>query len=111
MTIRERIRACAVEIRTGDLPPARARELLAVLSSLIGNCNDEIREADMAYASVLIGFLDGEEAANRARIRAQTSPEYQRAREAKDTKELLVELIRSLKRILQSIDEEMRLAR
>ena len=81
------------------------------LCSLVGNCNDEIREADAAYATVLLAHLDSEEKANRARIRAETSTEYQRKREARDTKELVIELARSLKYLLRSKAEELQLAR
>lgn len=109
MTVREIVREMAVEIRTGELQPSRARYLLGRLSSLVGNCNDEIRVADGAYALVLLAHLDSTEAANRAKIRAETTPEYDRKRQARDTKELVVELIRSLKYILRSSEEEMRL--
>lgn len=94
-----------------DLPPARAREILVQLTSLYGNCLQEQREADHAYAVVLLRFLDASEAASRAKIRAETSLEYLRKREAHDTTELVLESIRSLKVMLKGIEEEMRLAR
>jgi len=100
------------EIRdTSDLQPSRAAELLTKLTALLGNCNDEIREADHAYAVVLLQFLDSDEAANRARIRAETSMPFVRKREARDTKELVIELVRSLKYFLKAKEEEMRLSR
>lgn len=99
------------EIRDTDLQPDRAAELLVKLTALMGNTNDEIRQADQDYAMVLLKHLDGEEAANRAKIRAEISPEYQRKREARDTKELVVELVRSLKYLLKANEEAMRLAR
>lgn len=111
MTVRELIRHMQIEIRDTDLLPDRAAELLTKLTALIGNCNDEIRESDMAFHAVLLKYLDSDEAANRAKIRAQTSPEYLRAREAKDTKELAVELSRSLKYFLRAKSDELQLAR
>ncbi len=111
MTVRDIIRTMQVEIRDTDLQPARAAELLAKLTALMGNCNDEIRIADQAYAVCLLGHLEQEEKANRARIRAEISPEYARKREARDTKELVIELVRSLKYLLRSAEEEMRLSR
>ena len=100
------------EIRdTADLQPDRAANLLTKLTALMGNCADEIREADCAYAQCLLGHLQQETKANRARIVAEISPEYQRKREARDTKELVVELVRSLKYFLRSKEEEMRLTR
>jgi hypothetical protein len=110
-TVRELVKQMQVEIRDTDLQPDRAAELLGKLTALIGNTNDEIRQADVAYNAVLLTYLDSDEAANRARIRAETSPEYLRKREARDTKELVIELVRSLKYILKSNEEAMRLAR
>jgi hypothetical protein len=94
-----------------DLTPDRAAELLVMLTALIANIAEEIRYADHTYAAVLLACLDSETKANRARIRAEISPEYQRKREARDTKELVVELVRSLKYFLRSKEEEMRLTR
>ena len=51
------------------------------------------------------------EAANRAKIRAEITPEYARKREARDTKELVVELVRSLKYFLRCKEDEVRLTR
>jgi hypothetical protein len=111
-SIREYVRACQVEIRdTSDLLPDRAAELLMMLSSLLGNVNDEIRAADAEYAGVLLAHLDSETKANRAKIRAETSVEYQRKQEARDTKELVLELVRSLKYYLRSKSDELQMAR
>jgi hypothetical protein len=110
--VRDMVRALQREIgETPDLPPDRARVLLNDLTRLIGNCNTEIREADAAYSVHLLECLDSEEKANRAKIRAETSPEFARKREARDTKELVVEMSRSLKYYLRSLEEEMRLSR
>ena len=95
-----------LEIGGGSLTPARAAELLTELASLLGNCNDEIRKRDVEYNLVLLRWLDTEEKSNRAKIRAETSTEYLVKREARDTKELLVELIRSLKYYLRNAEEE-----
>ena len=99
------------EIGAGQLLPARAAELLLELTALMGNVNDEIRLADHAYAVVLVEHLERHEAAARAKIRAETSAEYWRRREARDTKELVQEMVRSLKYFLRSSEEEMRLSR
>jgi hypothetical protein len=112
MTVRELVKGCQVEIRdTPDLLPDRAAELMMMLSSLLGNCNDEIRIADAEYAGVLLAHLDSETKANRAKIRAETSVEYQRKQEARDTKELIVELVRSLKYFLRAKSDELQLSR
>lgn len=110
-TVRDLVRSFQIEIRDTDLQPDRAADALLQLTALMGNCNDEIREADADYATVLLSFLQADEAANRAKIRAETTPAYQRKREARDTKELVVELCRSLKYLLKAKEEEMRLTR
>mgnify|MGYP001370628379 CR=1 FL=1 len=110
MTVREMVHEAQVTLR-GELTPTDARALLVRLSSLLGNCNDECREADLAYAHVLLAAYGTEETANRATIRAQCSPEYARLRVAKDTRALVLEMSRSLKAYLRSLDEEMRLAK
>ena len=111
MTVRALVKSIQLEIRDGgELLPERAAQLLTHLTALLGNVNDEIRQADMEYAVVLLKCLEGEEAANRAKIRAEISPEYQRKREARDTKELTQEMIRSLKYLLRAAEEEMRLS-
>lgn len=111
VSTRELIESYRREIRDTDLQPDRAAELLTKLSALYGNVNDEIREADMDYNVVLLKHLEGEEAANRAKIRAQTTPEYMRAREAKDTLKVVDEMTRSLKYFLKAKEGEWRATR
>ena len=108
-TVRGLVRDVQVEVRdTPDLLPDRAAALLNRLTALFGNINDEIREADAAYAVVLLAHLESEDAANRAKIRAETTPAYQRKREARDTKELAMEIARSLKYFLRVKEDERR---
>ncbi len=112
MTVRDLVKAFQQEIqRTEDLQPDRAADLLNKLTALIGNVTDEIRAADSEYAVTLLHYLETEQKANRARIRAEISPEYRRKQEARDTKELVVELSRSLKYFLKAKSEELQLAR
>lgn len=111
MTVRERVTKIQSELLIGALEPDQAREHLLTLSALYGNCLQAIREADAAYAVVLLGYLDTAESANRAKIRAETSEEYRRRQEARDTEKLVQEMTRSLKYYLRSQEEEMRLAR
>lgn len=112
MTVRDLVKQMQQEVRdTPDLLPDRAADILTKLTALIGNVNDEIREADHAYSLVLLQFLDADEAANRAKIRAETSLQFVRKREARDTKELVLELVRSLKYFLKAKSEEWQLSR
>lgn len=98
-------------LHADELTPTRAAELETKLTALLGNVNTESRLADAAYNEVLLKHLESEEAASRAKIRAETTPEYQRKREARDMKELCIELIRSLRHYLRSATEELKLSR
>lgn len=109
MSVREFVRSMQKEMRESELRPERARELMLKATSLMGNCLDELRDADIAFNEVLLKHLDGEEAANRAKIRAETTEEYRRAREAKDTLTLVTKMGSNLKTWLSSLDTEMRM--
>lgn len=105
------VRELQREALAGNLTPSRVSEMLIELTALYGNVIEEVREAEGEYNQVLLQALSGEEAANRATIRAKTSPQYARLREATDFETLTVELIRSLKAVMKQQAEEMRLAR
>lgn len=112
MSVRDFVKAIQRELRdSADLLPDRASELLNQATALLGNCNDELRQADTEYKRILLHCLRTAEKANRARIEAETSPQYARFREARDIKDLTVEMIRSLKVFIRSKQEEMRLSR
>lgn len=111
VSIRERIKRIQADLRDTAKTPELVREALVVLTALLGNVHDEQREADHEYKLVLLGCLQGDEAVNKARIRAEVTPQYQRSIEAKHTAELVIEMIRSCKVYLRSLDEELRLSR
>ena len=106
ISIRDRVKNIQNEILAGNLTPARASEMLTELSAIFGNVNDEIRTRDVEYNKVLLTYYESEETANRAKIKAETSSEYIAKREARDTKDLLIELIRSLKYFLRAMEQE-----
>ena len=107
-TLREMIEEIRVEAGTENLQPPRGADLLRTLTSLLGNLNARIRETDMAYKKKLLTCYAQEEKANRVKIIAETTQEYLDMREAKDLKELSVEIIRSLKYYLNCWSEELR---
>lgn len=110
-TIRTMIRSAQVEMRAGDLSPREAVVLLAKLTSILGNTMDEVRAAECEYNDILLTCYRTEEKANRAKLIAESSPQYQRLRTAQDYKSLTLELMRALKAILRNQTEEMQLAR
>ena len=89
-----------------DLLPERASEILAELSALLGNVNDEIRFRDMEYNRKFLEIRQSEESAATAKIKAQTTEEYELMREARDTKEVMLEMIRSLKYFQRAKEQE-----
>jgi hypothetical protein len=109
-TVRQLIRDIQVEVRDTDLQPDRAADLLTKLTALLGNVADECREADWSFNVELLRLLESEEAASRAKIRAETTPQYQRKREARDTAELAKQLCISLRQFLRTKSDEMRMA-
>lgn len=110
MTVRDMVAECQREM-LDDLSPARAAFLLSRMTSLMGNCSAEIREAEAEYNQVFAQALRVEGKQNRAKVYAETTPQYWRKREAEDTFKLVAEIVRSLKVILRTAEAEMRLAR
>ena len=107
MTILQLLLERQAEVRnSADLLPDRAAEILAELSALLGSINDEIRKRDVEYNLVLLNALESENKANRAKIKAQTSEEYIKMREARDAKEVAIEIMRSLKYFLNAKRDE-----
>jgi len=109
MTIREMIIKYQNEISNeNDLTPDRASEILVKLSALLGNIADEITRTEVAYNRVLLEKLNSETKANRAKILAETTSEYEEKLNARNTKEVAIELIRSLKYFLKAKEDEYR---
>ena len=106
-TIREIIKDIQNEVGGKELLPDRAAELLNQLAALLGNINQEIRQRDFEYSTVLLSYLQSEQKATHAKIKAECSLEFLAKREARDTKELALEMIRSLKYYLQAKRDEL----
>jgi len=105
-SIREMISAYRSEVANGNLLPDRAATILTKVAALIGNINEEILAREMAYNKVLNEALDSSEKANRAKIRAEGSPEYEAMRMARNTFIEAIELMRSLKYFLKVQERE-----
>lgn len=105
-TIRQIINNFQNEILKGNLEPARASTILIEGSALLGNVNDFITKNDIAYNKVLLDYLDEEKTANRARIRANITPQYEEMRNARNTEKVLLEMLRGLKYYLKVKEEE-----
>jgi DNA-binding protein H-NS len=108
-SVRDLIHAAQKEMRQGNVAPVRLCDLLNTLTALIGNVNDELREAELDYKRVLLSYRQTSKSAVEARMFAETQDEYGRYREAKDTKELALEMVYTLKTVSKATQEEMKL--
>lgn len=111
MTIRDRIFEIQNKLALGIVQVTEATEMLNQLSALYGNVLDEVQKRELAYNAILLMFLDSEAKANRAKIKAQVSPEYQSLVEAQNTEKLTLQMIRSLNRFIDQKKEEARTAK
>ena len=110
-SIREIVKEIQSEIlKVEDLTPDRASELLVQLSSIYGNILDEIRRTEAIYLNVLRLAYENEAKANRAKIIAMNDPSYGFWQEAKNTKELTLEMIRGLKYYIKGREEEWKIS-
>jgi hypothetical protein len=109
VSIRDMVSVIQKRMLSGYGTPHEAAEDLVKATALMANVQKEVREADHAYAVVLLRFLDADEAAARARIRAETSLEYLRKREAKDMGTFLEETVRTLKTLVKLEESQMRM--
>jgi hypothetical protein len=108
-SVRDMVGEIQRQMLTGYATPHEAAEDLVKATALMANVQKEVREADHAYAVVLLRFLDADEAAARAKIRAETSMEFMRKREAKDMGVFLEETVRTLKTLVKLEESQMRM--
>lgn len=105
-TISETVLDIQNEVLNEDLLPDRAAELLTKLSALYGNILMEIQTRELDYNRVLLGFLDAEKVANRARIKAEISDEYQVFQKAKNIEKLATKMMSSLRTYIHNKQKE-----
>lgn len=107
-TVRDRIRVIERAMLVGGLPPSSVREFLSVATALLGSCNREVTEADLAFNAFLAGCRRSCKTAAEARMVAEDSLQYRRKREAEAEQANCEEMVRTLKVLLKSLDSEMR---
>lgn len=107
-TVRDLIKDIQGEVRSTELHPERASELLNQLSSLLGNVNDQLKDKQMDYNKALLVIIEDSKTVAKARLVGETTQEYEELLSIKGTKELVLEMIRSLKYYLKSKYDEQR---
>ncbi len=111
MTIREQIAQYQNEVLRGDLLPVRASEILVDISALYGNVLDRMKDTEMAYNKILLYHLEGEKVANRATIKSKITQEYQDLKDATNTEKLILQMIRSLSKLIKAKSDEFSTAK
>lgn len=109
--VRDLVNGFKREILAGNLGAHRASEIEQALTALLGNIQDEARNADFLYAEVYAKCLREAGKANRAKVMSETTQEYLHKRMVHDTHTLCVELIRSMRGLVRMATEELRLTR
>ena len=109
-TISELVESYQTRVFKGNLPGQEAAEILLELSALLGNINHEIRERQQKYIQAYRELLNMESTVARARIISMATPEWLSLQEAKDEKEVTLELIRSLKFYLRNLKDELEIS-
>lgn len=108
MKTRELIEKIQAEVITGDTTPSRAGDLVAQLSSLLGNVNVALNGVQMIYNKKLAEILIDQKTVTKARIIAETSEEYEALLDLKGIREMVMEMIRSMKILVKIKLEEYR---
>lgn len=111
MNTRELIEKIQVEVITGDITPSRAGELVAQLSSLLGNVNVALNSLQMVYNKKLAEILKEQKTVTKAHIIAETTKEYEQLLDLKGIREMVMEMIRSMKILVKIKLEEYREAK
>lgn len=108
MTTRELIEKIQIEVIETDLTPGRAGELLSQLSSLLGNVNEALTVVQMAYNRKFAEILDTTTSVAKAKALSQITSEYEEFLKVNSYRELVQEMMRSLKYLIKIKLEEYR---
>ena len=107
-SLREMIIKRQNEVASGDLHPVRCAEILVEISALYGNILDEVRRRQMTYNTILLNAYDETKTANRPKLKAETTKEYNRLLRAKNLEKVTIEIIRALKYFLREKSTELK---
>lgn len=111
MNVEELVLAFQEEFAGTSPTPERLAEAVVQLSALLGTINSYILTAEVVFNKKLLEELNTEKAANKARIKAETSGEWIAYRKLKNLREVTIEMIRAAKYSIREQSEERREAR
>jgi hypothetical protein len=99
-------------LETADMPPHRAAAVLVELTGHYFRVVALQREAQFTYDVIEAAHVRAEDGVlNRGKAKAKLTQEYKDYRVASDYEKTTMELIRSLKKFMSTMQEEMRLSR
>lgn len=108
LSVRERIEAIQKEILAGDVSHVRQAEMVVQLSSLYGNCCDEVLKTELAFYDEINTHVLAGHAVNKAETIAKASAAYRHYRVAKDAEKKADKMMSALKAGLRMKEAEMR---
>ncbi len=111
MSIRERIKEIQKQLRENVITPQLARESQITLSALYGSVCEALTDADVKYKRVIADAFEAEGKANRAKMRAERSMEYADLQMLKATEKTVLEMIRSCRAAMRSMEKEYEASR
>ncbi len=110
-TVRERVKAIAHEMLSGGVTPDQMREFRSELSGLMWTANDARTAREIAFKKRLAEMRATTKSAVDARLQAENGPEYADWQEAVNVCEAVLEMMRTCRDNLKSLDTEMGLSR
>jgi hypothetical protein len=105
-SVRDLINARRAKMLTGTLTLDDTATLLTDCAALLGNVSEEILEAGQAYALRFKEIADADITVAKAKVIAETTPEYWRLQRANKYREVLLEMLRSLKYRFKALQAE-----
>jgi hypothetical protein len=111
MTNNERLATIQADLLQPGVSPQVARKHLITLTAMWGDYSTAFTSADLAYKHRLRVCKGQADSATAATMEAEDSEEYRAMRFAKADEAFVLELIRTCKAAMRSVEEEMRLSR
>jgi hypothetical protein len=105
----QRLAEISADLLQPDVPPQTARAHLVTLTVLWGDLRQTALEAELIYKVKLRDYGKEHKTASKAAMEAEATLEYAKMRRAAISEEWVLELIRSCKKALSSISDEMRM--
>lgn len=108
MQTRELYKTFRERMSRGSLSPKEASDIIVRLSAIMGNYSDALLDKQMAFNEKKAECLEKIKSVAKAQVMAECSKEYRDFQEIKGERENIVEMIRSLKYYMRSMEDDFR---